>query len=172
MKPHCLQPRKTDVALATVFAIYGLACGLIGFGFYTFMQPRYMANPGVVAYRPFPGTLINHPPTNELTYYEPQLTALVDQSQTLWTRVPANEIRLSSPRQLQCLFSLQKTGRDQICFEKTQRVGSTGGELSKEVYCASPVAPRLANATNDELPWPISSSVTACALSLAPRLTR
>jgi hypothetical protein len=81
MKPHYSQPRKTDVALATVLAIYGLACGLIGFGFYAFMQPRYMANPGVVVYRPFPGTLINHPPTNELTYYEPQLTALVDQSQ-------------------------------------------------------------------------------------------
>jgi hypothetical protein len=139
MKPHYSQPRKTDVALATVFAIYGLACGLIGFGFYAFMQPRYMANPGVVAYRPFPGTLINHPPTNELTYHEPPLIASVQQSQdaldesTTGQQAQAeNHNRDNSNACLRC----KKPQETKSASTKNQQVGSTRGELSEEVYCA------------------------------------
>ena len=40
-------------------AAYMIGLGLCAFGFYSFLQPQYTANPGLAAYRPPPATVIS-----------------------------------------------------------------------------------------------------------------
>jgi hypothetical protein len=65
------QAEETTVAIATHLAFCALVCGLLVFGFYKLMQPTQRPNPGMAAYNPLPGTVINYPPATQFSY-EPQ----------------------------------------------------------------------------------------------------
>jgi hypothetical protein len=76
MRTSYPQSEGTDVAIATHLAVCALVCGLLGFGFYTLMQPEQRPNPGLAAYKPPPGTIIIYPPAAQFTYERQAVPAL------------------------------------------------------------------------------------------------
>jgi hypothetical protein len=57
-----VQFEKTDVAIATYAAVFGLIFGLLAFGFYKLMEPTRRPNFGLLAYKPPSATVIAYPP--------------------------------------------------------------------------------------------------------------
>jgi hypothetical protein len=78
MRTRLPQTEETTVAIATLFAVCVLICGLLGFGFYKLMQPVQNPNPGLAAYNPPPSTVINYPPAAQLAYN--QMRALLPET--------------------------------------------------------------------------------------------
>lgn len=59
-----------SAAVGIPLAVYMIALGLLAFWFHSLLQPQYVANPGLEAYKPPPATVIGYaPPTRLLAHH-------------------------------------------------------------------------------------------------------
>jgi hypothetical protein len=66
MRTRYRQTEQTGAAIALRLLLCMSACGLFGLCFFALFEPRHIANPGLAAYKPFPGTVIKHPATTTI----------------------------------------------------------------------------------------------------------
>jgi hypothetical protein len=65
------EKKKTEASIPLLLVACMLVCGVCGFGFYKMLQPQHIGNPGLAAYKPFPGTVIQDTGTTKtFTYAE------------------------------------------------------------------------------------------------------
>ena len=62
--------RIDGAAVGVPLAVYMLVLSLLAFWFHSLLQPQYVANPGLAAYKPPPGTVIGYaPPVRLLAHH-------------------------------------------------------------------------------------------------------
>jgi hypothetical protein len=57
---HLPETNGLTAALIVYLSIYGLVFVLFAIFFYSLLQPKQVPNPGLAAYKPPPGTVINY----------------------------------------------------------------------------------------------------------------
>src|SRR5262245_54228997 len=62
--------RIDGASVGVPLALYMLVLGLLAFWFHSLLQPQYVANPGLAAYKPPPGTVMGEaPPVRLLAHH-------------------------------------------------------------------------------------------------------